>query len=261
MQSTETEKLKYAFAVTMAEDAEQIQFVDGLKQSFCQAMVAIAHQISPESTLEEIQSAGSAIPHLQIVAEEFASYLNNEDLIWPFTGIAHFYNSQGLYKSAEIWYESCLSAAQGRFGENDIDVATSLNNLAQVNCEKGNYSKAEEFHVRAFQIQVNILGEFHSTVAISLNNLAEIYHIQGYYSKAEQFHLRALELRLRLLNELRQALESQLKTSDDLHSQVCATAIHIAASLNNLAALHLSIRVITGSKKILLALRLPRFLQ
>jgi tetratricopeptide (TPR) repeat protein len=98
-----------------------------------------------------------------------------------------------------------------------VELATSLNNLAGIYREKGRYSEAEPLYQQALQIRKRLLGENHPSFATSLNNLAGLYKSTGQYTKAELLYQQALELRKHLLGEN--------------HADV-------AASLNNLALLY-----------------------
>ncbi|WP_375473900.1 tetratricopeptide repeat protein [uncultured Nostoc sp.] len=98
-----------------------------------------------------------------------------------------------------------------------IDLATSLNNLAGIYRATGRYSEAEPLYKQALELTKRLLGENHPAFATSLNNLAGLYKSTGQYSKAELLYQEALELRKRLWGEH--------------HADV-------AASLNNLALLY-----------------------
>ncbi|NET57820.1 MAG: tetratricopeptide repeat protein [Symploca sp. SIO2E6] len=120
----------------------------------------------------------------------------------------------------------------------DEDKVWSMTGLAWIAWAQNRWQEAEQWLKQSLQVSETELGKGNLTTAVSLNNLAEIYHAQGHYDKAEQFHRRAMELRLKFLDKLRQNLELELTPSDGLHSQIHITALHIAASLNNLAALY-----------------------
>lgn len=98
-----------------------------------------------------------------------------------------------------------------------IDLATSLNNLAGLYRATGRYSEAEPLYQQALELRKRLLGDNHPAFATSLNNLAGLYKSTGQYSKAELLYQQALELRKHLLA--------------DNHPDV-------AASLNNLALLY-----------------------
>ncbi|MCF4967199.1 tetratricopeptide repeat protein [Nostoc sp. CMAA1605] len=184
---------------------------------FCQVMVAVAQEIPQTPTLEEINAVSLAIPHIAEVANNLIQYVSDENLTLPFVGLSRFYKGQGLYTQAEPWCQQCLSTLQNRLGDNHPDVATSLNNLAEVYYFQGKYDQAEPLYLQALALDKRLLGDNHPSVATSLNNLALLYNSQGKYDQAEPLFLQAIELYKRLLG--------------DNHPDV-------ATSLNNLALFH-----------------------
>ncbi|AFZ00399.1 tetratricopeptide repeat protein [Calothrix sp. PCC 6303] len=190
-----------------------------IKQAFTNTFMEIAQTIPQSPTLEFINSVKTAIPHLTEVAENLTDAVSDENLIWAFTGLASFYNGQGLYGLATPWYEGCVSAVKSRLGENHPDVAQSLNNLAGLYNSQGRYEAAEPLYIQALELSKQLLGENHPSVATSLNNLAYLYNSQGRYEAAEPLYIQALELSKQLLGENHPS---------------------VATSLNNLAALYYS---------------------
>ncbi|MEH2085738.1 tetratricopeptide repeat protein [Nostoc sp.] len=191
--------------------------VEEFKRSLCKVMLAVAKEIPEYSTLKQITDVSNAIPHVAEVANNLATYLSNEDIARPFTSLGEFYEYQGLYKQAELWYEQCRIITQNRFGLEHLSVAQSLNNLALIYKFQGYYIKAEPFCLQALKLTQCLLGHEDLLVATSLNNLAELYKLQGRYTEAQPLFLQALEMRQRLLRQK--------------HSLV-------ATSLNNLAELY-----------------------
>ena len=79
----------------------------------------------------------------------------------------------GNYPDARQSYEAAYQAAL-KFGTETTQVATALNNLAEVYRLLGNFSKAEEFVAYALHVQRKLLGDDHIEVATVLNNLGNI---------------------------------------------------------------------------------------
>ncbi len=172
-----------------------------LKRSLCGVMVAVAKNIPETPTLEQITYVTPTIPHLAEVAKNLIQYVSDDDLPWSFVGNARFYNGQGLYNQALLWYEQCLEVTKKRLGEEHPDVALSLNNLALLYDFQGRYSEAEPLYIQALALCRKLLGEEHPSVATSLNNLALLYYSQGRYSEAEPLYIQALALYRKLLGE------------------------------------------------------------
>ncbi|QSJ14726.1 tetratricopeptide repeat protein [Nostoc sp. UHCC 0702] len=178
----------------LQQKLEDLAEADELKRGYCQAMVGIAQDIPQTPTLIEIAQVTLAIPHLAGTATVYQDWLSDDDLIWPFVGLARFYQGQGAYEQALPWYEQSLSAARKRFGDEHPDVAASLNNLAALYRSQGRYSEAEALYIDALSMTKRLLGDEHPSVATSLNNLALLYDSQGRYSEAEALYIEALKI-------------------------------------------------------------------
>ncbi|MBW4597505.1 MAG: tetratricopeptide repeat protein [Brasilonema angustatum HA4187-MV1] len=190
------------------------------KSIFCQAMVEMAKKIRDTSTFQENTEFTSSIPHLIEAATVYRRWLRDEDFIAPFMGLAYFYKSQIAYNEAISWCEECLNATRERFGEDHLNVATSLHNLAYLYESQGRYVEAESHLLEALDIRNCQLGENHPDVAQSLNTLGAIHYSQGRYVEAESFWRRSLYIRRRKWGEN--------------HPDV-------AQSLNNLALVYISL--------------------
>ncbi|WP_204140829.1 toll/interleukin-1 receptor domain-containing protein, partial [Halomicronema sp. CCY15110] len=203
------------FRLKLADWAE----AEGLKRDYCQQLVQIAQQIPQTPTREQILALTPAMPHLAEAATTWQPWLadENEALLWPFVGLARFYEGQGDYGQAEPWWQECLTVTRSRFGDRHPAVATSLNNLALLYQSQGRYEAAEPLYQDALAMRQTLLGDRHPAVATSLNNLAELYRSQGRYEAAEPLYQDALAMRQALLG--------------DRHPDV-------ATSLNNLAGLY-----------------------
>jgi CHAT domain-containing protein/Flp pilus assembly protein TadD len=101
---------------------------------------------------------------------------------------------QGKYNEAISLAEKALAIRKKVLEENHLDVATSLNNLAQLYDSQGRYSEAEPLYKEALAIRKKQLGDNHPDTAQSLNNLAILYKKQGRYSEAEPLYKQALAI-------------------------------------------------------------------
>ncbi len=141
----------------------------------------------------------------------------------------------------------------------DLDLATSLNNLALLYDLQGEYEQAESLYVQAIELYQTLLEEQHPHVASLLDNLAGLYYSRGKYKEAEPLFLRALELRKTLLGEqhpdvatsfnnlaLLYKSQGRYELAELLYFQALKlrkTLLgeqhpHVASSLNNLALLY-----------------------
>ncbi len=125
-----------------------------------------------------------------------------------------------LFEQAEPHYRRALAIREKSLGPDHPDVATSLNNLAELLKLKGRlltirklfinspphqtkhlvYVTAEPLLNRALDIREKALGPDHPDVATSLNNIAELYTlIEDKKVNALQLHERALAIREKAL--------------------------------------------------------------
>ncbi|WP_293044606.1 CHAT domain-containing protein [Moorena sp. SIO1F2] len=125
---------------------------------------------------------------------------------------------QGKYSEAIPLAERALGIRQQVLGEEHPDVATSLNNLAQLYSRQGRYQEAEPLYQQSLDLRKRLLGEEHPDVATSLNNLAVLYSRQGRYQEAEPLYQQSLDLRKRLLGEQHPSVASSLNNLAELYS-------------------------------------------
>jgi tetratricopeptide (TPR) repeat protein len=187
------------------------------KRRYCGIMAKKSAEMPQNPTVEIVEKFKPFLLHLQASVGEYPEYIADEDLLWSYTGLASYYDGQGLYAIAEPYYQACLTATRTSLGDNHPDVAASLNNLAGLYKSQGRYPEAEPLYLEALDLSKQLLGDNHPQVATSLNNLAGLYDSQGRYTEAEPLLLEALDLSKQLLG--------------DNHPDV-------ALSLNNLAALY-----------------------
>ena len=135
------------------------------------------------------------LPHALVCAE----LVEQEDLM--LVEAAHLLNNTGIYLyehgrygESEPLYLRALSIRERQLGPDHPDIATSLNNLAELYSYQGKYSEAEFLYMRALQITERRLGADHPNTARVLNNLAGLYKSQGKYSEAEFLYMRALQI-------------------------------------------------------------------
>jgi tetratricopeptide (TPR) repeat protein len=145
--------------------------------------------------------------------------------------------------------------------DQELELADSLNNRAELYRFQGRDEQAEPLLVQALEMRKRILGEDHPDVASSLNNLASLYKSQGRYEDAEPLYVQALEMRKRIFGEDHPDLASSLNNLAELYRSqgryeeaeplyVQALEIRkrilgehhpdVASSLNNLALLYKS---------------------
>ena len=134
------------------------------------------------------------IPHLSEAATLAPQVIDDEDVIWPHTGLGRFYEYTGAYDRAREWYITAVHVAADKFGTQHTQYATCLNNLAGVLRVQGDLPGARESFERALEIDEAANGPDHPNVATFLNNLAGVLQDQGDLPGARERFERALEI-------------------------------------------------------------------
>ena len=113
---------------------------------------------------------------------------------------------QADYPEAEKLFLAALKEAE-KFGEQDLRLATSLNNLALLYSAQGRYAQAESLNQRALGIQEKALGPEHPQVATLLENYAALLHKLNRDAQADKIEARAQAIRAKHAQENPQRLE------------------------------------------------------
>jgi len=191
---------------------------ENLRRSFAMALTVVAKTIPQTVTLGVQERVKEALPHLEVVAEQWSHLLEDStDAMGSFTVLAWVAQGQSLWAEAEKWYQACLQMTEERCGADHPNTATSLNNLAELYRAMGRYPEAEPLYVRSLSIREQQLGADHPDTASSLNNLALLYGEMGRYPEAEPLLVRSLSIS---------------------EQQLGADHPHTALGLNNLAELY-----------------------
>ncbi len=109
--------------------------------------------------------------------------------------VGAYLHQQGRYTEAIPFITQALAIREQWLETESLEIADSLNELAELLRKQGRYVEAESLYQRALTIREHQLGPDLAEVATSLNNLARAYHHQGRYSEAEPLYQRALTIR------------------------------------------------------------------
>lgn len=233
---------------------------EDLRRSFAVALTAVAKTIPQIVTLEVQERVKEALPHLEVVAEQWSHLLEDStEAIGSFTSLVLVAREQSLWTEAEKWLKACLQMTEQRCGAEHPGTATSLNNLAELYRAIGRYPETEPLLVRAIAIKKEQLGTDHPITANSLNNLAHLYCVMGRYPEAKLLFVRSLSIKEQQLGADHPDTAGSLNNLADLYhtmgcypeaeplyvrslsiweQQLGADHPHTASSLNNLAGLY-----------------------
>jgi CHAT domain-containing protein len=106
---------------------------------------------------------------------------------------------EGHFAEAVPLAQRVLAINEKAVGPEHPNVATALNNLAELYRAQGDYGRAAPLYQRSLAIREKVLGPEHPDVAQSLNNLALLYEAQGDYGRAAPLYQRSLAIREKVL--------------------------------------------------------------
>ncbi len=175
---------------------EELPNKDDMKRAFAAAMVEQARQIPDTPPRKMPKSLTDSIPHIEEVTQFEIQALNDDDIYWPFIGLARFYNGQGLYAQVEQWCEKGLSVGQARFGtevsaqaQDTIAILWLLQ--AKVLRIKGEYEQA----IKKYQQSLNNLSENQKGQKVrAFRGLGHAYRLFGEHDKSIQNYEASLTL-------------------------------------------------------------------
>lgn len=147
---------------------------------------------------------GSDHPNVALYLSNLANIYREQrkGMANPYSYLVPGFQEPDNYSSeAEPLYQKVLAIWEQQLGKDHPNVATVLNNLADLYRVQRRYSEAELLLQRAMVISEQQLGNDHPDVARSLNNLAEVYREQGRYGEAEPLYIRAWSIFANTLGE------------------------------------------------------------
>ncbi len=170
------------------------------RRTYIERAVCALDAAFPEVEFSTWLQCDRLVPHVIAVARWVALCAVHSDAVGRILNQTGFYlRERGRYKEAEPLCEQAVAIREGMLGPEHIDVATSLNGLANVYSDQGRYVEAQARYERALAIREGALGPDHPEVALSLNGLANVYWYQGRHADAKPLLEGALAIRERAL--------------------------------------------------------------
>ena len=103
-------------------------------------------------------------------------------------------NSQGDYPTAVSFLEKSLKIQEQKHSRNDLNFASTCNNIGSVYDQLHEYSKALLYQEKALAIRQKLLPSNHPDLATSFDNIGRIYSRMGDYTKALSFYEKDLDI-------------------------------------------------------------------
>ncbi len=180
------------------------------------------------------------------------------------------YRSLGLFDRALPLLENALQTRQRLYGNENVETAETLQNLALLRMEHGDFAEAEPLARAALDARRKLYGDNHKAIASSLNNLGYLFYLKREYQTAEPLFRQAIEMQRGLLgdedaelasyqsnlgtllqetrrtDEAEPLLRQALNTSRKLLGEAHPTSV---SNLNNLAVLLLNKQDLAGAEQ------------
>jgi tetratricopeptide (TPR) repeat protein len=177
------------------QSQEQLELVARWRKQLAAAVAVACRERIPQTlNLEQVQGLEAFLPHIQTVAEYLAEELDEENLLWPTTGLARVAKHQAAFAEALKWSQLGMEQCEQRLGPEHPFTATALNNLAVLLQATNRLAEAEPLMRRALTIDEASYCPDHPEVARDLNNLAGLLTTTNRLAEAEPLMRRALAI-------------------------------------------------------------------
>lgn len=108
---------------------------------------------------------------------------------------AHYLREVALYEQAKRLNQQVLAIRERMLTQEQLEIARSLHELAEVSRQLGNYAEAEPLYQRALRMREQHLGPEHPDTADTLHDFAVFRERQGNRQEARALYQRALHIR------------------------------------------------------------------
>jgi len=172
--------------------------------------------------LEDIDISGITDQQKASLAEAFYHgrvLLSVQEFFQWFLKPAEQFRQAAQYRLLVPLYEQVGHDLEAKLGPEHPDVATSLNNLAELLRAQGKYAEAEPLSRRVLAIYEKALGHEHPRVAEGQNNLAALLDAQGKHAEAKPMFRRALATCERALGPKHPGVAEVLENLAKLYDQ------------------------------------------
>jgi tetratricopeptide (TPR) repeat protein len=153
--------------------------------------------------------------------EEFENYYDHiaavEAFALSYNRIGSVYTAKGDLDSALASFHEALDVQIKALGEEHVQVAKTIHNVAVCHRHIGDWNEALNFYKRAYDIFEKVLGRDHLDSVRTLHNIGGIYRRQKEFEKAMECFVEVLDVRRRFLG--------------DDHPSVAITLVSMAAVL------------------------------
>ncbi|MFH1278489.1 MAG: serine/threonine-protein kinase [Candidatus Eisenbacteria bacterium] len=183
-----------------AESARERAVSEALKvariNTFLQEMLGSVNPAEKGQDVTVRETLDEAARHVEM---ELADQPEIQAAVRSTIGIT--YAALGLYDSADSHLVAALATRRSVLGDEHLDVATGLYNLASLRQMQGEYAEAERLFQDAIAMRKKLHKGEHGDIAAGLLGLGSVYSSEGRYSEAEPLLRETLAMQRRLFGE------------------------------------------------------------
>gem|GEM_PF-4048806 len=117
----------------------------------------------------------------------------------------------GNFDDGIIHLEKAINILSSSGVGGDEELATALNNMANIQSAKGDFASSKQNKIRAIELQKRVLGENHSYYSIYLYNLSVMLVNMEEFDDAKGYADKALDLQMKILDESHPYISESLK--------------------------------------------------
>jgi tetratricopeptide (TPR) repeat protein len=180
----------------MVQEALRQQIPEGRRKSWIEGALWIVDDAT-EGNPQDFRT-WPVLDRLRPHAAQIVTWSDQEGIAEPTSRLMNqlglLFLGKGLYSQAEPWLRRALAIGEVAFGPAHTEVATYLNNLAQLLKDTTRLEEAEPLMRRALVIGEAFFGNEHPNVARHLNNLALLLKDTTRLEEAEPLMRRALAI-------------------------------------------------------------------
>ncbi len=204
------------FVVTLVRQAQNLERQRQRSDTALEFLVDIFKVSEPGSTRGEAMTAKRI---LETGGERVLKELEDQPEVQAtlMDAIGRVYFSLGLYEQAAPFLEQALDRRRLLLGETHLEVASTLQHLAELRFENGEYENSEALFREALRVRRKLLGYNHVQVANTLDGLATALRWAGKLHGSEGIHLEALEIRRQALGPSHPKVAQSLDSLASLH--------------------------------------------
>jgi tetratricopeptide (TPR) repeat protein len=159
------------------------------RQQWMRRAVQAVNTAFPTIEFEGWSTCERLLPHMITCADWFEQVpFATSDTATLLNKVGYYLSHRGRYKEAE----PLLQRALEKSGNDPLERASILNNLAELSRLQGHFTERESYYLQALELRELHLGPNHRDVARNRNNLAILYWQQRKNELAEPLFLQAL---------------------------------------------------------------------